>query len=178
MTYFTLPNILSNTRFFLAPLMVFLILELEWFWAAIFFIYAIFSDLLDGYLARLWQQTSALGGFLDHCSDAILVVAILSAQANLNYIPWFLPPLIALAFVQYTLDSKVLAGQALRTSKLGRYNGIAYYCLAALPLLINLFNLPIAAVYIYYLSYLLCLSTMLSILDRFISLQKKLKQSS
>lgn len=37
--------------------------------------------------------------------------------------------MIGLAFIQYTLDSNSLRGMQLRTSKLGKYNGIGYYAL-------------------------------------------------
>ena len=45
--------------------------------------------------------------------------------------PLVLPGLVAAAFVQYTLDSRALAGQRLRASALGRWNGIAYFVLLA-----------------------------------------------
>ena len=44
--------------------------------------------------------------------------------------PW-LGPLIGIAFLQYTLDSNSLRGHELRTSKIGRYNGIGYYVLVS-----------------------------------------------
>ena len=36
------------------------------------------------------------------------------------------------SFLQYVLDSKALSGHKLRTSLLGRSNGIAYYVLASI----------------------------------------------
>lgn len=46
------------------------------FITAIFAI-AAFTDWLDGYLARRWQQTSAFGAFLDPVADKLMVAAAL-----------------------------------------------------------------------------------------------------
>ena len=41
------------------------------------FAIAAFTDWLDGYLARRWQQTSAFGAFLDPVADKLMVAAAL-----------------------------------------------------------------------------------------------------
>jgi CDP-diacylglycerol--glycerol-3-phosphate 3-phosphatidyltransferase/cardiolipin synthase len=46
------------------------------FTTAVFAI-AAFTDWLDGYLARRWQQTSAFGAFLDPVADKLMVAAAL-----------------------------------------------------------------------------------------------------
>jgi CDP-diacylglycerol--glycerol-3-phosphate 3-phosphatidyltransferase len=45
--------------------------------AAIVFLIASFTDFVDGYLARRWQQTTMLGNFLDTTADKLLVVGAL-----------------------------------------------------------------------------------------------------
>ena len=82
---------------------------------------------MDGRLARARGESSALGGLLDHGSDATLVVFGLLALAAAGQTPWALPLLVAAAFLQYVLDSRALAGRQLRTSALGRWNGILYF---------------------------------------------------
>jgi phosphatidylglycerophosphate synthase len=82
------------------------------------------SDLADGRIARQRQQVSSLGTLLDHGSDAVFVTGLCAAGAWLGLLPLPLPFLIAAAFIQYSLDSR---GNAPRGSRLGRWNGIAYY---------------------------------------------------
>jgi phosphatidylglycerophosphate synthase len=102
--------------------------------AAALFAAAVATDILDGRVARRFGESSALGGLLDHAADATTVVCGLGALAWRGAVPEPLPALVALAFAQYALDSRALAGQRLRASALGRANGIAYFVLLGAPL--------------------------------------------
>ena len=167
MRYITLPNILSISRLFITPLAVYMILSKAWVPALLLLILAIVTDVADGYFARRWHQTSALGGLLDHSSDALLVGSMLAAEAYLGFIPWGLPLLVILAFLQYTLDSKALAGQPLRASIIGRSNGILYFVIAGLPILQQAGNLSfLSNDIIQLLAYLLIISSLISITER------------
>lgn len=169
--YITVPNLLSITRLVLAPVIFLAITQAQWQWAAVIFFFAIATDLLDGYLARLWNQTSPLGGFLDHGSDALFVTTIFLAEAYLGWIPILLPCLVILAFTQYTLDSNTLSGHSLRTSTLGRLNGIAYFVLGGTPIILSILNWSfVTPDIIKYGAYLLCLSTLVSMFDRLLTL--------
>lgn len=46
-------------------------------WACVLFVLAAFTDWLDGYLARRWNQTSKFGAFLDPVADKLLVAVSL-----------------------------------------------------------------------------------------------------
>ena len=46
-------------------------------WATVIFIVAAFTDWLDGYLARKWDQTSPFGAFIDPVADKLIVAVAL-----------------------------------------------------------------------------------------------------
>lgn len=81
----SLPNILTYARIVAVPLVV-LCFFLEghlkssdtarW-WALGIFAVASITDFFDGYLARMWKQTSNIGRMLDPIADKLLVSAIL-----------------------------------------------------------------------------------------------------
>ncbi len=79
------PNILTLIRLALIPLLVALYFS-PGRWAAglttAVFVIAALTDLLDGYLARKLQQTSALGAFLDPVADKLVVAAALVLLAS------------------------------------------------------------------------------------------------
>ncbi len=96
--------------------------------AAVVFIVAVATDLLDGHVARRTNTTSTFGGTFDHVSDFLFVMSGMIGGARRSVVPWVLPVLIATAFCQYFIDSRLLSPQrGLRKSQLGRYNGILYF---------------------------------------------------
>jgi cardiolipin synthase len=76
----TLPNLLTLSRIVAIPLVVATFYMPApigpWLGCALFAL-AGFTDWLDGRLARLWQQQSELGRFLDPIADKLLVAATL-----------------------------------------------------------------------------------------------------
>lgn len=75
-----LPNILTISRIGSIPVIVglmFLPAPLgNWIPFGVY-TYACLTDFFDGYLARAWQQQSAMGQFLDPVADKLLVSAVL-----------------------------------------------------------------------------------------------------
>ncbi|MEM1317736.1 MAG: CDP-diacylglycerol--glycerol-3-phosphate 3-phosphatidyltransferase [Pseudomonadota bacterium] len=80
----SIPNLLTYARILVVPLVV-LCFDLternssdtaRW-WALGLFVFASVTDFFDGYLARIWQQTSSLGKMLDPIADKLLVAASL-----------------------------------------------------------------------------------------------------
>ncbi|MEF0939260.1 CDP-diacylglycerol--glycerol-3-phosphate 3-phosphatidyltransferase [Rhizobium sp. BR 362] len=82
---YSIPNLLTYGRILCVPLIVlcfFIEGKLEGSdfarWIALWiFIIASITDFLDGYLARIWNQTSNIGRMLDPIADKLLVSAIL-----------------------------------------------------------------------------------------------------
>lgn len=86
---FNLPVLLTWLRIAFIPLLIFLFyLDTPWaaLAAATVFGVAGLTDWADGYLARLWQQESRFGAFLDPVADKLIVavalVLIVEREAN------------------------------------------------------------------------------------------------
>ena len=76
----TLPNLLTLSRIFAVPILVFLLWRPTPIdYAITFVLYCIvgITDYFDGYLARAQGQISRLGQFLDPIADKIMVAAVL-----------------------------------------------------------------------------------------------------
>jgi phosphatidylglycerophosphate synthase len=129
----TSANALTGLRLAAAPALAAAIGADAHLAAALLFALAVATDFADGALARRRGATSRLGGFFDHATDALFVTLGLSALAVRGELTPLLPLLVALAFTQYALDSRVVEGRALRASPLGRWNGLAYYVLLGIP---------------------------------------------
>ena len=169
----TLANSLSLFRFIIAPVAAWNIISGWWLIASFLLILAILSDLLDGPVARKKGQESATGGLLDHSCDALLVAVLLFVLTKTHGIPLLLPVLVLISFLQYVLDSKALSGQKLRTSLLGRSNGIAYFVLASFCIFSEALKLNVPDYFIITCSWILIGTTSLSMSERLWTLLRK-----
>ena len=169
----TRANALTALRLVCGPLLVLALLERAALAAALLFWVAVATDLLDGRVARRFGESSALGGFLDHVTDAAFVSLGLAALVLRGEAPWLLPLLVALAFLQYTLDSRVIEGGALRASALGRWNGIAYFVPVGTVVVRDALGLawPGRGL-VLALGWLLVATTLLSMTDRALALRR------
>ena len=76
----TLPNILSLLRIFMIPIIVFFMININdqiFPYLVITYVFAVFLDFLDGFIARNFSQESDLGKIIDPLADKILVFSIL-----------------------------------------------------------------------------------------------------
>jgi cardiolipin synthase len=91
----TVPNLLCVSRIIAAPYLAHLIFQGNFSWAAGIFVYAGFTDLLDGWIARKFPgQASSLGSFLDPLADKILVGTLFLSLTYVNMIPASLTGLV------------------------------------------------------------------------------------
>ncbi len=84
-----LPNRITIFRLFLIPVFVvfFFVGEFGYLISGIIFILASFTDFLDGYLARKYNEITNFGSFLDPIADKVLVFSALILLAESGIIP-------------------------------------------------------------------------------------------
>ena len=86
----TIPNLLTFARIFLTPLLAWLLLR-QWMTAAfIVFFIAGLTDALDGLLARVLDQKSRLGSYIDPVADKFLLVTAFVLLWKIGEIPFWL----------------------------------------------------------------------------------------
>lgn len=163
----TWANLLTLIRLLVAIPCALAVWEAHWPLAAALLTLAIVTDLLDGPVARRFKHETPLGGLLDHATDAVFITLLLTALATSGFITLLLPILVIAAFLQYTLDSAALRGHRLRSSWLGRGNGIAYFVVGSIPVYATALGLhglvqPLTAVF----AWVLVLTTSVSMAER------------
>ena len=171
--YITFANSLSLFRLIIAPVAAWAVISGWWLTASFLLLLAILSDMIDGPIARKKGQESHIGGLLDHSCDAILVALLLSVLTKTHGIPLLLPILVFVSFLQYILDSKALFGHNLRTSQLGRFNGIAYFVLASVCIFSEALKINLFENFIIICAWILIISTLASMLERLWTLLTK-----
>jgi len=101
---FTVPNTITLARIVAVPVLAWLMLGGQWQAAFWLFVIAGISDAVDGILARLFNQSSVLGAWLDPVADKALLVTGLVSLAVLSLVPVWL---VVLAVLR---DVLILAG--------------------------------------------------------------------
>ncbi len=171
--WWTAANAVTGVRLLAAPACAHAILGSHHGVAALLFGLAVATDFADGPLARRRGEVSPLGGLLDHATDALFVTLGLAALAVGATMPIALPILVAAAFTQYALDSKAVSGRPLRTSRLGRWNGIAYYVALGVPVVRDGLGLGWPAdPWVLAFGWALVISTIASMTDRLLALRR------
>jgi cardiolipin synthase len=92
---FNLPNTLTVARIVLIPVFITTLEYKRYDYSLYIFVLAAFTDLTDGLLARLRNQRTQLGGFLDPLADKFMVV---TSYVFFAYYGW-LPPWLAIIVI-------------------------------------------------------------------------------
>jgi len=86
----TIPNALTVARILCTPFFIALFLNGRYMAALSMFALAGVSDALDGFLARVLSQRSALGAMLDPLADKVLLTASFICLASVDWLPAWL----------------------------------------------------------------------------------------
>lgn len=89
-----IPNIITLARLLAVPVTIYFIMSHFYALAFWLFVAAGVSDAIDGYLAKRFGQTSALGAYLDPLADKALLVGVYVTLAYANYVPTWLAILV------------------------------------------------------------------------------------
>ncbi|MCI5072013.1 CDP-diacylglycerol--glycerol-3-phosphate 3-phosphatidyltransferase [bacterium] len=123
----TLPNCLSMGRLLLIPLLYFVFSYLEThqsikFYSCLIFSLAMFTDFLDGYIARKTGQITFLGKVLDPMADKLMVTsALLLLMGQDLVMVWLVIVLIGRELIINTLRSIAMQrGVQILSSGLGK----------------------------------------------------------
>jgi len=88
----TIPNLLSLFRIGLLPIFVIVVLDGNAGRALALFAIAGITDLLDGFIARYFDQASPLGAYLDPVADKLLLMTAYVLLAIPGDRPWLVIP--------------------------------------------------------------------------------------
>jgi cardiolipin synthase len=89
-----LPNFISLARLLTVPVIVWLMVEGEWYWAFVLFCVSGVSDAIDGFLAKRFNMQTRLGRYLDPIADKSLLVAIYVTLGIQGLVPTWLVILV------------------------------------------------------------------------------------
>lgn len=85
--YINIPNFLTMLRFLMIGVMVAFFLNDHPIYAMIIFCVAVFTDFLDGYIARRFNQITNIGKLLDPLADKLLQIAAIFCMFWVGYLP-------------------------------------------------------------------------------------------
>lgn len=86
--FWTAPNQLTLLRLIFVPFVIMNVLEHDYGWALGLFVAAGVSDALDGLLARLLEQKTRVGQYLDPIADKLLLSSLFMVLSFTKQIPW------------------------------------------------------------------------------------------
>lgn len=173
---FTLPTYLTLLRIALIPLLA-IVFYLPWDYAraacTMIFMFAGFTDWLDGYLARKMSLETLFGAFLDPVADKLMVAFVLVLVVQAEASPYLAIPAAVIIGREITIASlrewmaEIGQRAKVKVSQLGKWKTTAQ--MAAITLLLyrdDLLGLPINQIgyWLLYVSAVLTLWSMVNYL--------------
>lgn len=104
----TVPNVLTMLRLVLVPVFVILFAGGHDKAALIVFLVASFTDLVDGYIARRFNQITNFGKLMDPLADKVMVCTALICQGIAGVFPWWAIAVVILKELLMLLGGAVM----------------------------------------------------------------------
>jgi len=160
-----IPNLISVLRFLLVPPAVWALFHDRAMISLLLFTLAGISDGIDGYLARHYRWITRLGSILDPLADKFMMASIYLSLGWLGDLPWWLVGTV------FGRDILIIGGALAYHFVNGRYEmephilsklNTVLQILLVVSVLFSLAVIPLPAVYLDSLIYLVLFSTVLS----------------
>lgn len=90
----TIASYITLVRIALTPIIIIGMVHELWLISIIVFFIALFTDILDGFIARKFHQQSAIGQILDPIADKILFGSVMVTFLYMATMPWWITRLI------------------------------------------------------------------------------------
>jgi cardiolipin synthase len=123
------PNLLTLLRLIFLPFAIITVLDRHYGWALVIFVAAGISDGLDGLLARIMEQKTTLGQYLDPIADKLLLSTMFVVLSATHKIPWGVTVLVFsrdfMILIICTLLYVTGAMKIFKPSLLGKANTVA-----------------------------------------------------
>lgn len=138
---FNLANQLSLLRILMTPLVIVLLYfpgKLSCWIAVLVFIFAAFTDWLDGFIARRSNMVTSMGKFLDPLADKVLICSVLIMFVKLGWAPaWVVIVIVCRELVVTGLRAIAIdEGIVLAADKFGKAKTVLQI-LAIIPLTLH-----------------------------------------
>jgi CDP-diacylglycerol---glycerol-3-phosphate 3-phosphatidyltransferase len=123
--WYNVANLLTFLRVLLVPVIAYLLViggDAARWWAFGIFLFAAWTDSIDGWVARRVVGVSRWGELADPLADKLLIIGSLAVLAALGELPWLPVAIIAIREVAVTVQRSVLdrRGVAMPASLFGK----------------------------------------------------------
>lgn len=145
--FWTAPNQLTLLRLIFIPFVIMSVMDGRWVWALGLLFAAGISDALDGLLARILDQRTRLGQYLDPIADKMLLSSLFLVLSFVKKIPWRYTVLVFSRDAAIVATSVVLYAAVgfrdFRPSILGKLNTVAQIAAVFFVVLAQVIRMPL-----------------------------------
>lgn len=138
-----IPNILTMIRFALIPVFVysFFYIYNGNIYAAVIFLISGLTDVLDGYIARHYNQITKLGILMDPLADKMMIITVLASLWIKGIIPFFIILIIIVKEITMIVGAFILYRKkeiAIPANKFGKASTLLFY----IAIIFSIFDWP------------------------------------